>query len=140
MKYLAIVLLFSHLYGVNPATSYCIIQTESSYVHIKGDGGFAHGFGMMHTAAIKDTCKYLNLNCKNIRAIKRRMQRDNRFAIRMSIAYYKTLLDYFKGNETFAIMAYQAGPGSIDTGLYNWTYFAKVMSCENDLVAMSDKE
>ena len=41
MKYLTIVLLFSHLYGVNPATSYCIIQTESdeTIFHIKNIEG-----------------------------------------------------------------------------------------------------
>ncbi len=140
MKYLALIILLSHAYEISPATSYCILKTESSFVHIKGDGGQAIGYGQLHTNAIKDSCKYLELDCRNMRAIKYRIKTDHRFAIKLSLTYYKTLLDAFNGDQTRAIMAYQAGIGTIQAGHYNWTYFAKVKSCENDLIEMSNKE
>lgn len=140
MKYLALIILFSHSYNVQPSTVYCILKTESSYVHVTGDGGFALGFGQLHTAAIKDACKYQNLDCRNMKTIKHRIQHDKKFAIQLSIAYYKTLLQTFDGNDTLAIMAYQAGPGAVQNKKFNWTYYAKVRSCENDLVTMSSRE
>jgi soluble lytic murein transglycosylase-like protein len=140
LKYFAFIILVSHIYNVSPSAIYCILQTESHYVQTKGDGGQASGYGQLHTEAIKDACKYINMDCRNMVFIKHQILKDHKFAIKLSAAYYASLLHTFNGNETLAIMAYQAGPTSIRNGHFNWTYFAKVTACRNNFIEMSKYE
>jgi len=114
--------ILSYVYETNESITVkhdvaAIIMQESQAGKLgrKGDGGAAYGIGQMHIDTAMDVIEYYygKKHKWTREKMKHRLMVDDRFAVRMSIRYYKMLLTQFKGNRSRAILAYNVGPYNV---------------------------
>jgi hypothetical protein len=89
-------------------------ESQAGKLGRRGDGGAAYGVGQMHLDTALHVMEYYygKHHGWTEAKLKHRLMTDDRFAIKMSIRYYKMLLSQFKDRKK-AILAYNIGPGNM---------------------------
>jgi hypothetical protein len=87
-------------------------ETKSGKLGRWGDGGDSLGVGQMQKEARRIAARMLYGKDHGMsdQMLAYKIKTDDRFAVKMTAAYYKYLLDMFHGNRDMAILAYNVGP------------------------------